>query len=125
MNPGDPKTYNNLGNAYMALDERTPPRPPIGRPFSSIPTSWTRTAIWRCLFTRQEQYGDALSELNRALALDSRNVQVYLQLGELYYRMGQYDKGLQQFRKAQSLKPDSAEAYLRHGDLPEQAGADQ
>jgi tetratricopeptide (TPR) repeat protein len=120
LNPSDPKTYNNLGNAYMTLNERNAAAA-YRQAIQLDPNFVDAYRNLALLLARQEQYGGALSELNRALALDSKNIQVYIQLGELYYRMGEYDKGLLQFRKVLSLKPDSAEAYyglgICHGKL--------
>ena len=101
-----------------------PRLPPTARPFNSIPISSTPTAIMALLFTRQEQYGDALSQLNRALALDSENAQVYIQLGELYYRMDEYDKGLAAVPQGPEPQAGFGGGLLRRGDLPDQAGAD-
>jgi tetratricopeptide (TPR) repeat protein len=64
----------------------------------------------------------AILSLNRAIALDPYNPQLYVSLGGIYYALGQYDNAQSQFQAAVNLKPDFANAHYNLGHALEAKG---
>jgi tetratricopeptide (TPR) repeat protein len=60
---------------------------------------------------RQEQYNDAIQDLNQAVALDPKQFQAYVNLAEVYQSMKNWDDAREQLGKAIRLRPELAGLY--------------
>lgn len=56
-------------------------------------------------------------DLERAVGLDSTNVNYRLELGDLYYRTVQVDKAFAQFERAGQLAPSNTSAMLKQAEI--------
>lgn len=59
----------------------------------------------------------AITDMERAVQLDSNNAVNQLLLGDLYYRTVQVDKALTRFEKASSLEPLNTQALLKRAEI--------
>lgn len=75
-------------------------------------SAWTNLAqIYRNLIKvgqNAEQF--AITSFGQALALDTYNPQLYIELGGVYFQLGQYENAVNQLQIAVNLKPDLANA---------------
>jgi tetratricopeptide (TPR) repeat protein len=84
-------------------------------------SSTVQSGFGRILY-RARRFDDAVSHLNRAIALEPRNAAAYHRLGEVYEEMGKYAEGLAAHAKANALagrappnSVDIARTYARMG----------
>ncbi len=63
-------------------------------------------------FFALKEYTRAITEYNRALELDSRNVYVYINRALAYNQIGKYDLAIEDCTKAIELNPNSPLAYI-------------
>lgn len=59
----------------------------------------------------------AVRDMERAIALDSTNVDYRLMLGDLHYRMVRVEEAMASFKKAAQLDPDNTSAILKQAEI--------
>lgn len=62
--------------------------------------------------------GDAIGAidcLEKALAIDSRNIKAHFLMGKAYVKLGIVDQGLDQFKLAESIDPENADVLYQSG----------
>lgn len=69
------------------------------------------------LFLSVDSLASAGRDLERAVRMDSANVQYRLQLGDLYYRTVQVEKAFNQFERAAQLDPSNTAAILKQAEI--------
>lgn len=69
------------------------------------------------LYLRVDSLDLAQRDLERAIGLDSTNVNYRLQLGDLYYRTIQIPKSFEQFEKVVQLDPNNTSAILKQAEI--------
>lgn len=69
------------------------------------------------LYMGVDSLREAERDLERAILLDSTNVNYHLQLGDLYYRTIQIPKSFAQFEKASQVAPDNTVALLKQAEI--------
>ncbi len=67
------------------------------------------------LHFQKGEYDQAISELNKALEINPRNANAYVDRGFAYLRNGQYDQAILDFNKALEINPKDALAYNNRG----------
>jgi tetratricopeptide (TPR) repeat protein len=69
------------------------------------------------LFLDVDSLAAAQRDMERALRLDSNNVNLRLRLGDLYYKTVQVDKARDQFNRAAQLDPSNTSAILKQAEI--------
>jgi len=69
------------------------------------------------LFLSVDSLASAGRDLERAVHIDSANVNYRLQLGDLYYRTVQVEKAFNQFERAAELDPSNTPAILKQAEI--------
>jgi tetratricopeptide (TPR) repeat protein len=75
-----------------------------------------------CTYGSQGNYGQALSEFNRAVELNPAYALAYHWRGVAYERLGDYPRALIEFHQAIALDPEQAEFYVGRGDAYRKLG---
>jgi len=91
-------------------------------------TDDTNSSTWVCrgLIAQCQGHPDqAVTEFQRALAINPRNSEAHENLGTSLCLEGRYDEGIKQFQEAVSIDPDDASAYTNLGLALEQKGQDK
>jgi tetratricopeptide (TPR) repeat protein len=121
LNPADPEPYSFMGRIEMAAPKPLPcVEPRLARfvhqqPANSIANYLYAMAIWK----RQQQPADpgALHQvealLTKAVAIDPKCGDAYLQLGILYFSQHQPEKAIDFYTKAIHADPQMGEAHYR------------
>jgi len=68
----------------------------------------------------QNDFDGAIEEINKAIHMDSRNPQLYLQAGTIYQRAKNYEKAIEQFNQSIALDGRSYVVYANRGNCYEQ-----
>jgi len=55
------------------------------------------------IYSRREQYDQAIVDFNKALEIDPKNMEAYISRGKAYYFKGEYNKSWGDIKKAQEL----------------------
>ena len=66
-------------------------------------------------YLRQQKYGKAIEALNRAISMDHKYIDAYVNLAEVYHKQKDYKEALDFINKALIIKPDYAPAYNLEG----------
>ncbi len=69
------------------------------------------------LYLNVDSFGQAQRDLERAVMLDSTNVNYHLRLGDLYYRTTQVAKAKDQFERASKADPSNSSAMLKQAEI--------
>jgi tetratricopeptide (TPR) repeat protein len=135
LNPSDPEPYSFMGRIEMASPKPLACiEPRLARfvqaqPENSLGNYFYAMAIWK----RQEQPADPKAEhqvetlLMKAVAIDPKCSDAYLQLGILHFSQHQPEKAIEFYTKAIQSDPQLGEAHYRLGvaydrmGLPEKA----
>jgi tetratricopeptide (TPR) repeat protein len=135
LNPSDPEPYSFMGRIEMASPKPLACiEPRLARfvqaqPENSLGNYFYAMAIWK----RQEQPADPKAEhqvetlLTKAVAIDPKCSDAYLQLGILHFSQHQPEKAIEFYTKAIQSDPQLGEAHYRLGvaydrmGLPEKA----
>lgn len=64
---------------------------------------------------KKGQIDDAISDLNKAVELNSKDAGAYFYRGNAYYKKGQFDKALSDYSKAIKFNPRYTNAYFSRG----------
>ena len=133
LNPADPQPYLFLGRIEMAAP--TPlgcVAPRLARlveeqPQNSLANYLYAMAILKSQTSDQTADGKALQQaetlLNRAVTIDPKCAEAYLQLGILYFSQHQTEKALGYYSKAIEAQPQLGEAHYRLGVAYDRIGA--
>lgn len=65
---------------------------------------------WALTLDQMGRYDEALEKLQKSLSLDSKFVDTYVFLGEVYRHKGQLDEAISAYQKALEIKPDEVSA---------------
>ena len=68
------------------------------------------------IFSRQENYGLALTNFDKAIKLDPKNAALYFSRGMIYAGQKNYDFAIADFDKAIEIEPTYVEAYIWRGN---------
>lgn len=71
----------------------------------------------QALFQKMEYYGDAIDDLDKALALDATMAKAYLSRGIVRARISDYPRAVANFDEFLKLQPGSAEGYKDRGSV--------
>lgn len=69
------------------------------------------------LYLKVDSLTEAQRDLERAVMLDSTNVNYHLRLGDLYYRTTQVAKAKDQFERASKVDPTNTSAMLKQAEI--------
>lgn len=109
-NAGTPKA-NSLNDSVSvtlrALNEAVAKNP-------DAPDNWYQRAVY---FYQDKKYHEALSDIGRAINLDSTNPVYHYRIGTFLFSLNQSKKASLAFEKAVALKPDFSEAWQKLGEL--------
>ena len=61
------------------------------------------------------QYDQALFDFTKAIELNPKDADAYINRGFVYDKKGQYDQAISNFTKALEINPKYAEAYCNRG----------
>ncbi len=120
-------TYRQLGEQEKAQKEfRIYERDPTGAPPSGEPLMQEVHALdlspldqirLGIELEHEGKLAEAAEAHERALELNSSDVQAHINLISLYGRLGQFDKAEEHYREAVRLNPNQAEAHYNYGVL--------
>jgi tetratricopeptide (TPR) repeat protein len=127
IRPLDPEANMNLAMTYTEMGE-----PLRGLPYAQravqgsedTPNSATSYANLGTLYAQLGKDGPAIDALKKSIELNSRQPEVYLNLGQEYIKIGQYPQAKNVLETARDLAPSAAIserlglAYYKLRDLP-------
>lgn len=103
----DPASFTNL----VAKSNYAPGDPDLVTAIARVdiaPLAATQHEALGMLYLRQEEYGTAAEHFLKAIALEPRDADAYINLGNVYYQNGLWNKALEGYRKAVAV--DSLDA---------------
>ncbi|HEX8815716.1 MAG TPA: winged helix-turn-helix domain-containing protein [Terriglobales bacterium] len=114
LDPNFAMAYVELGNTYMALNQRGRARECFAKAFPLR----DRTSEIERLNIAAEYYGYTTGELDKALQAMQEDIEykhgsVYLGLADIYARLGQYDKSAEAARTLLARDPDYGFAFVQ------------
>lgn len=65
-----------------------------------------------CAEYEYKNYKEVLNNLDKAIELNKKNINLYIKRGNSYYALHQYNKAIDNFLQAEKIKPSSASFYL-------------
>ena len=68
------------------------------------------------VYQKQEQYGKAAGQYEKAVQVDDRYAEAFSNLGYCYRKQGDYGRAIKNYRRAIDLKPELAEAHEYIGE---------
>lgn len=74
------------------------------------------------VYLDMDMYGDALKTLDKALSLDSTNVDGYLLRADVYIERRQYDSVIGEYNKVLAFSPDALDIMYKRGKIYELIG---
>ncbi len=98
---------DSIGIALVAIDQR----------IVADPGNAALYAERAQLYTARDSTKRALFDMERAIRLDSMNVEYHLRAGDLYYKTIQVDKALKQFTRAGELAPTDVRPRLKLAEI--------
>jgi tetratricopeptide (TPR) repeat protein len=130
LSPSDPEPYIFMGKIEMAAPnpltcvEQKLARFAEIEPANALAVYYHAMAIWKQkgLSSDLEQLRQVESLLTRAVTLDPKCSDAYLQLGNLNYSLRNYEKAIGQYQKAINADPNSTEAHYRLGMAYDRTG---
>jgi tetratricopeptide (TPR) repeat protein len=130
LNPADPEPYTFMGKIEMVAPN---PLPCVGsklarfaeqQPGNSLSNYFYAMAIWK----EQPQPPDqrAMEQVEtlllKAVSIDAKCADAYLQLGNLYASRHNYDKAIDSYSKATEANPELADTHYRLGVAYDRTG---
>ncbi|GAC1703052.1 MAG: hypothetical protein NVS9B4_09990 [Candidatus Acidiferrum sp.] len=130
LNPGDTGPYIFLAKMEMAAPMALPcvdqklARFAREQSGNAAANYYYATALWKRLGPQGKPEGlrQVESLLNRAVSIDPKFSEAYLQLGIVYFAQGNFDKAIEFYKKAIALNSELSEAHYRLGVAYERAG---
>jgi tetratricopeptide (TPR) repeat protein len=130
LSPSDPEPYIFMGKIEMAAPnpltcvEQKLARFAETEPANALAVYYHAMAIWKQkgLSSDMEPLRQVESLLTRAVTLDPKCSEAYLQLGNLNYSQRNYEKAIGQYQKAIEVDPNSSEAHYRLGMAYDRTG---
>ena len=119
LNPADPEPYTFMGKIEMAAPNPLPcVEPKLARFAASQPENPLANylyamAIWKAQSAGQQSLQQVESLLTKAITLDAKCADAYLQLGILHYSQRDFEKAIGFYAKAIEANPELADAYYR------------
>jgi tetratricopeptide (TPR) repeat protein len=129
LNPADPEPYSFMGRIDIAAPKPLAcVEPRLSRFVREHPTNSPANYLYAmALWKRQEQSPKAPEQvetlLSKAVALDPKNGEAYLQLGILYSSRHDFQKAIGFYRQAIEADPQLGEAHYRLGVAYDRTGA--
>jgi Flp pilus assembly protein TadD len=113
---------HNLGIVYMTRKEYAKAEEAFKTVYAANPANPNACFMLATVYgLRQETAGQAIELYKKGLSLAPRNIQGYIDLGNLYLKTGRENLAREEFGKALELKPDDAqlrEMVQRLGQTP-------
>ena len=75
-----------------------------------------------CTAEHQQDLKDAISKLEKAIAVSGGDAMLYTKLAGIYSEIDQYDKALENYKKVTEINPDDAFVYISIGSIYENQG---
>ena len=130
LSPSDPEPYIFMGKIETAAPNPLPcVEQKLARfaeiePANALAVYYHAMAIWKQKGRSSdlEPLGQVESMLTRAVTLDPKCSEAYLQLGNLNYSLRNYEKAIGQYQKAIEVDPNSSEAHYRLGMAYDRTG---
>jgi Tfp pilus assembly protein PilF len=130
LNPADPEPYTFMGKIEMAAPN---PLPCVERKLSRFVDEQPGNALANYLYAialwkGQEQLADERvmqrveSLLAKAVTIDAKCSDAYLQLGILYSSQRKYEKAIDSYKKAIEVNPQLGDAHYRLGIAYDRTG---
>jgi tetratricopeptide (TPR) repeat protein len=121
LNPADPAPYLFLGKMEKATSAPLPcsaqklARFVRDQPQNALANYYCALALWKKARGSENRAGLQESEalLQKAVAIDPKLGEAYVQLGILYSARGSFEQAIQSYRKAIEVSPDLGEAHYR------------
>ena len=119
LNPADPEPYTFMGKIEMAAPNPLPcVEPKLARfaesqPENPLANYLYAMAIWKAQSAGQQSLQQVESLLTKAITLDAKCADAYLQLGILHYSQRDFEKAIGFYAKAIEANPELADAYYR------------
>jgi len=118
FNPDNPKTYHNLGEAYLQKNNLDKALENINKAISLEPDENLRVLSYLnqgLIFKRQRNWPDALKAYNKVVALRPGYAKAYNNIGTIFIEVTDYDHAIANFDKAIELDRNFAFAYNNRG----------
>jgi tetratricopeptide (TPR) repeat protein len=119
LNPADPEPYAFMGKIEMAAPNPLPcVEPKLARfaelkPQSPLANYFYAMAIWKAHSADQQSMQQVESLLTKAVTLNAKCADAFLQLGILHYSQRDFEKAIGFYTKAIEANPELADAYYR------------
>jgi tetratricopeptide (TPR) repeat protein len=119
LNPADPEPYTFMGKIEMAApNPLSCVEPKLARfaesqPQNPLANYFYAMAIWKAHAASQQSLQQAEALLTKAVTLDAKCADAYLQLGILHYSQHDFEKAIGFYTKAIEADPELADAYYR------------
>lgn len=117
-----PVTLDILGDAYLQNHQYAKSREVFARMYHVPAESAQGYLVNAQMMIRHDMAGEAVPELQKAIAMDSKLSMAHLLLGEVYLAHSRVNLALQEFRQEISLNPVQWLAYWRMGDAYSRLG---
>ncbi len=117
LQPDDATAYGNLGAAYCDIRQFDNAMDCLKKALEIRPDFALAHANLGYVYRVRGQYPQAIAHLMRALGLHGQraDVEIYLNIGDTYYKMGEREKAISYFQKAIQFDPNHANAHLLLG----------
>lgn len=119
LNPADPEPYIFMGKIEIAAPNPLPcVEPKLARfaesqPQNPLANYYYAMALWKTPSAGQKSLLQVELLLTKAVTLDAKCADAYLQLGILYYSQRDFEKAIGLYTKAIEANPELADAYYR------------
>ncbi len=105
-----------LGYAYIAANELDQSETAFARLFNLKPGTAQSHLLTAQMMLKREFEAQALGEVQKALALDSKLPEAHFLLGEIHIFHGQWDEGIADMKEELAINPNFSMAWYRLGD---------
>ena len=119
LNPADPEPYKFMGKIAMSAPNPLPcVQPKLARfaesqPENPLANYFYAVAIWKAHSADQQSMQQVESLLTKAVTLDAKCADAYLQLGILHYSRRDFEKAIGFYTEAIEANPELADSYYR------------
>jgi tetratricopeptide (TPR) repeat protein len=111
----DPTTYNNLGRAYMNLDNLTEAEKYLKKSLELQPDNFFAFHNLGLLFQFKKEFNTSIQYLKKALEISSNWPQTHYDLGNTYLGIKDYERAIQCYKKSIELGQNNADIYKKLG----------
>jgi tetratricopeptide (TPR) repeat protein len=111
-NPNDFSSYNNLGMAYVELNQLQKALDCFQKATEINPNSAESYAYLGATYNSLKQPEKAILYLKKAIDLGSTDIRTYSSLGGSYFFTGKFSEAIPYFEKVVQLNPKDIKAYI-------------